>query len=28
LGALSVLHVSGAISDDEFARAKKRVLDG
>ncbi|WP_354023857.1 SHOCT domain-containing protein [Conyzicola nivalis] len=28
LGALSSLHTSGAISDDEFARAKERVLDG
>lgn len=28
LGALSSLHISGAISDDEFAQAKKRVLGG
>ena len=28
LGALSSLHLSGAISDDEFTRAKKKVLGG
>ena len=28
LGALAALHDSGAISDNEFVRAKKRVLGG
>ena len=28
LGALSSLHISGAINDDEFAQAKKKVLGG
>jgi hypothetical protein len=28
LGALSSLHIAGAISDDEFAQAKKKVLGG